>query len=236
VKLSLSGSLYRLRARRRLEQATPRHGEVMGLLKKLRPAYKTIADCRTHNLTPLRQVCRTLTLLCKQLDLFGAELVAIDGSTCRAVNAQERPCTQAKRTQLLAPIDERVAASRKELARRDDQEERGTGGGPPAAALEAKIAALKQRKLLSEGCQAQLRSTRQAHLSLTAPESRAMHRGTGRGPAVCDNVPTAVEAKPKRMVACEVTTDPGDRDWLSPRALQAKEELAGGFDAVADVG
>jgi hypothetical protein len=130
VKLSLSGSLYRLRARRRLEQATPRHGEVMGLLKKLRPAHKTIADCRTHNLTPLRQVCRTLTLLGKQLDLFGAELVAIDGSPCRAVNAQERPGTQAKRTQLLAPIDERVAASLKELARRDDQEDRGTGGGP----------------------------------------------------------------------------------------------------------
>jgi hypothetical protein len=63
-----------------------------------------------------------------------------------------------------------------------------------------------------------------------------MQRGTGRGPAVCDNVPPAVEAQPKRMVAGEVTHDPGDRAWLRPRALQAKEGLAGGFDAVADVG
>ena len=47
---------------------------------------------------------------------------------------------------------------------------------------------------------------------------------------------TAVEAKPKRMVACEVTNDPGDRDWLSPMALQAQEVLDCPFDAVADVG
>jgi hypothetical protein len=49
-------------------------------------------------------------------------------------------------------------------------------------------------------------------------------------------VPTAVDAKHKLIVACEVTHDPCDRDWLSPMAWQAKEVLNGSFDAVADVG
>ena len=60
LQLSLYGSLYRLRARRRLEQATHRHSAWLWRWQKLRPDHKTIADFRTHNLRPLRQVCRTL--------------------------------------------------------------------------------------------------------------------------------------------------------------------------------
>jgi len=188
LKLSLYGDLYRLRSRRRLEQETHRHVEGMWLLQQLRPDHNTIADFRQHNLTPMRQVCRTVTLRCKKLDRFGAQLVAIDGSKCRAVNATERHCTQAKRTKLLAQIDERVEAYLKELDRGDDQDDRGTVGGAQAEALEAKIEALKQRKLRYEGFQAPLLSTSQAQLSLTAPESRALKRGQGRGTEVCSNV------------------------------------------------
>jgi hypothetical protein len=63
-----------------------------------------------------------------------------------------------------------------------------------------------------------------------------MKCGQGRGTAVGYKVQTAVEAQHKRMVACEVTNDPGDRAWLTPMALQAQAELASGLDAGADVG
>ncbi len=236
LKLYLDGYLYRLRSSRRLEQETQRNVELMWLLKQLRADHKTIANFRTHNLEPLRQVCRTFTLLCKKLDLFGAELVAIDGSKFRAVNSKERNFTQDKLKKLMVQIDKRVAAYLKERDRRDNQEEQGTGGGAHAEALEAKIEALKQRKRRYEGFQAQRLSHGQAQLSLTDPESRAMKRGKGRGTEVCYNGQTAVDAKHKLIVACEVTNDPGARDWLSPMALQAKEVLACRFDAVADVG
>jgi transposase len=62
-----------------------------------------------------------------------------------------------------------------------------------------------------------------------------MKRGKGRGTEVCDHVQTAVDAKPKLLVACKVTNDPGDRDGLSPLARQAKDVLGCCFDAVADV-
>jgi transposase len=95
---------------------------------------------------------------------------------------------------------------------------------------------LKHRKLRYEGFQAQLLSHGQEQLSLTDPESRALTRGKGRGTEVCYNVQTAVDAKHKRIVAREVTNEPGDRDGLSPLALQAKDVLACRFDAVADMG
>jgi transposase len=235
-KLYLYGYLSRLRSRRRLEQETHRHVAVMWLLKKLQPAHKTIADFRKNNLKPIRQVCRTFTRLCKKLDLCGVELVAIDGSKFRAVNAQERNCTKDRLTKLLAQIDERIAAALKERDRRDEQDDQGPVGGVQTEALAAKIEALKQRKLLYEGFQAPLLSNSQDQLSLTDPASRSMKRGTGRGPEVCDIVQTAVDSKPKLMVAYEVTNEPGDRDWLSPMALQAKAGLDGRCESVADVG
>ena len=236
LTLYLYGDLSRLRSRRRWEQETHRNVAWLWLLKKLRPAHKPSADCRQNNLQPLRQVCRTCTLLSKKLNLFGAERVAIDGSKCRAVNAKERTVTPDKLTTLLAQIDERVDTYLKELECSDDQDNRGPGGGAHAEALAAQIAARKQRQRRYEGFQTQRRSSGQAPLSLTDPERRAMKRGTGRGPAVCDNVQTAVDAQHTRMVACDGTHEPGDRAWLRPMALQAKAGRDCPWDAVADGG
>lgn len=236
LKLYIYGYLHRLRSSRRLEQETHRNVEVMWLLKKLRPDHKTIANFRKDNLEPLRQTCRAFTLLCKKLDLFGAELVAIDGSKFRAVNSKERNFTREKLKKLLKQIDERVEAYLNELDHRDDQDDASRVGSAQAADLEAKIEALKQRKLLYEGFQAQLEASGEQQLSLTDPESRSMMLGKGRGTEVCYNVQTAVDSRHKLILANDVTNDTGDRDWLSVMALKAKEVLGSGFEAVADVG
>jgi transposase len=236
LQLYMYGYLYRLRSRRRLEQETHRNVELMWLLKKLRPDHKTIADFRKNNLVALRQVCREFTVLCKQLDLFAGELVAIDGSKFKAVNAKARNFTQDKLTHLLPQIDQRVEGYLKDLDGQDNQDDAGTPGGAVAENLQAKIEALQQRKLLYAALQAQLEASGATQCSLTAPESRAMKLGKGRGTEVCYNVQTAVDSKHKLIIANDVTNDPGDRDWRSPMALQAKAVLGCSFDAVADVG
>ena len=155
LKLYIYGYLYRLRSSRRLEQETHRNVELMWLLKKLRPDHKTIADFRKHNLVPLRQVCREFTVLCKQLDLFAGELVAIDGSTCKAVNAKARHFTADKLQHLLQQLDQRVEGSLKALDGQDNEDDAGTPGGTVADNVQAKIEALQQRKLLYIDFQAQ---------------------------------------------------------------------------------
>ena len=60
--------------------------------------------------------------------------------------------------------------------------------------------------------------------------------GKGRGTEVCYNVQMAVDSKHKLIIANDVTNDTGDRDWLSPMALQAQDILGGPFAAVAAVG
>jgi transposase len=155
LQLYIYGYLYRLRSRRRLEQETHRTVEFMWRLKKLRPDHKTMADFRKNHLQPLRQVCREVTLLCKQLDLFAGALVASDGSKCKAVNAKEGNFTQAKLTHLRQQIDQRVEGSRKDLDGQDTQEEAGTPGGAVADNVQEQLAALQHRQLRYAGVQAQ---------------------------------------------------------------------------------
>jgi transposase len=80
LKLYIYGYLNRIRSSRRLEAETHRNIEVIWLLRHLKPDFKTIADFRRDNRNAFRPVFRQFVLLCKQLDLFGRELLAVDGT------------------------------------------------------------------------------------------------------------------------------------------------------------
>jgi hypothetical protein len=73
------GYLNRIRSSRRLEAETHRNIEVIWLLRHLKPDFKTLADFRRDNRKAFRPVFRQFVLLCRQLDLFGRELLAVDG-------------------------------------------------------------------------------------------------------------------------------------------------------------
>jgi hypothetical protein len=49
-------------------------------------------------------------------------------------------------------------------------------------------------------------------------------------------VQTAVDAKHKLLLACEVTNETSERDWLSPLALQAQAVLESPCEVVAAMG
>jgi hypothetical protein len=91
----------------------------------------------------------------KQLDLFAGELVAIDGSKFKAVNAKARNFTPDKLTTLLQQIEQRIEGDLQELDGQDSQEDAGPPGGAVADNVRAKMAALQQRKLRSTDLQAQ---------------------------------------------------------------------------------
>ncbi|MDR9420014.1 transposase, partial [Gracilimonas sp.] len=86
LKLYVYGYLHKIRSSRGLERETHRNIELMWLLGRLQPDFKTIADFRKNNSEALKGVCGEFILLCKRMNLFGGELVAIDGSKFEAVN------------------------------------------------------------------------------------------------------------------------------------------------------
>jgi len=233
LKLYLYGYLNRVRSSRMLEREAQRNLELLWLLGKLTPDHKTIADFRKDNLAALRQVCREFTELCKALELFGGELVAIDGSKFLAVNSRQRNFSQAKLTRALQDLDEKIARYLTELDQQDAQEANVT----PVTAddLKVKIDHLRTRQAHYQTLQHQLEQSGQTQLSLTDPDSRSMP--CGQGTVVAYNVQTAVDSKHKLIVAHEVTNAVTDQDQLAPMAQAAKETLGvATLDATADKG
>ena len=233
LRLYLYGYLHRIRSSRRLEQESHRNVELMWLLRRLTPDFKTIADFRRDHPAALKGVCREFLLLCKRLDLFGGELLAIDGSKFRAVNARDRSFTASRLAELTRRIDRTIADYLRAIERHD-QVEAGTEG-PTAETLRTHIAALEQRRAQYAAWQQDLAASGATALSLTDPDSRPMMSRTGI--AVCYNVQTAVDAKHKLIVAETVTNAAADRDQLSPLATAAQDILqAPAPVVVADAG
>jgi transposase len=232
LKLYLYGYLHRIRSSRLLEAECQRNVEVIWLTGKLTPDFKTIADFRKDNLKPLKAVCRQFTLLCRKLELFGGELLAIDGSKFGAVNARDQNFNAARLQDLIARADARLAEYLKEMDAADAVEP--GGAAPSQSELEQKIAALQEKKDWHAELLAQL-DAEQKQVSVTDPDTRKMP--TAQGTIVGYNAQLAVDAKHKLIAAADVTNDVTDYQQLAGVALAAKANLElAKTEVVADAG
>lgn len=232
LKLYLYGYLHRTRSSRALEAECHRNVEVIWLTGKLAPDHKTIADFRKDNLKPLQAVSRQFTLLCRKLELFGGQLLAIDGSKFRAVNARDQNFNGAKLQELIAHTDARLAEYFQALDAADTAEPEAAP--LDQAALQQKIAALQEKREWHAALLAEL-DAEQKQVSVSDPDCRRMH--TGNGNVVGYNAQIAVDARHKLIAADEVTNDVTDYRQLADMALRAKENLGVAKTAVvADKG
>ena len=108
LKLNIYGYLNRVRSSRRLEAECHRNIEVIWLLRTLKPDFKTIADFRRDNRDAFKAVFRQFVLLCRRLDLYGRELLAVDGTRIKAVNNKDRNFTRGSLEKFIQAADERL--------------------------------------------------------------------------------------------------------------------------------
>ena len=220
LKLYLYGYLHRIRSSRQLEAECQRNLELIWLVRKLAPDFKTLADFRKDNLKPLQAVSRQFTLLCRKLDLFGGELLAIDGSKFRAVNARDQNFNARKLEELLAHTDARLAEYYAALAANDVTEPATPALDPTA--LQQKIATLQEKRDWHAELLAEL-DAEEKQVSVTDPDTRRMP--TAQGNVVGYNAQLAVDAKHKLIAADDVTNDGTDYRQLADVAQQAKANL-----------
>lgn len=233
LRLYLYGYLNRVRSSRRLERETHRNVEVLWLLGQLRPDHKTIADFRRDHPEALRAVGRVFIQLCRELELFGSALVAIDGTKLRADNSRERNWTVAGLARQQAAVEAALTRYLADLDTQDAREAAEPGATDPA--LPAKLARLRERQAYYAALAAELAASGESQRSLTDPESRRMPvRG---GTDVCYNAQIAVEGQHHLIVAEDVTNAVTDVHQLAPMARAAQAALGGApLDLVADRG
>ena len=209
-------------------------------MKKLAPDFKTIADFRKDNAECIKKVFREFVKLCDELDLFGKELLSIDGTKFRAVNSKGRHFNA-------ETLNERLkqAGGIERYLREIDENDSAEGGMPSGGertdaadrvkSLNEKIAKLKEKKGEYEGMLRKMEETDETEISLTDPDSRMM-RNNGKLD-VCYNVQAAVDSKNKLIADYDVTNASADQNLLTPMVKGAMEILGvDGIDAVADKG
>jgi transposase len=220
LKIYIYGYLNRIQSSRRLEREAQRNIELMWLTGRLTPDFKTIANFRKDNGAGIRNVCRQFVLLCKKLDLFSQQLVAIDGSKFKAVNNRDRNFTKAKIRARMEQIEESIERYLSMLDTTDRTEP--AEAQAKTARLQDKIAILKKQMQRLKEVEVQLLEVPDQQISLTDPDARSMAT-SGRGTGIVGyNVQTAVDTEHHLIVAHEVTNIGNDRGQLATMAEHAR--------------
>ena len=232
LKLFIYGYLNRIQSSRRLERESGRNVELMWLLGRLSPDFKTIADFRKDNGKGIKNTCRTFIDLCRQLNMFTDAIVAIDGSKFKAVNSRENNHTPKKLQFHIERVEKHIDEYLKQLEVADKSENKIADDKP----IKNKITKLKKKLSELKAIEVEVKAHPDQQISTVDPDSRLM-RTRGMSRAVCYNVQTAVDPKNHLIVAHEVTNAPQDRGLLCQIGKQVQDALGSkGVTVLADKG
>jgi transposase len=228
-KLYLYGGLNHIRSSRKLERECKTNLEAMWLLKGLAPDFKTIADFRKDNPSAIGALFKDFVAFLKNLSLYGAKQVAIDGTKLRAVNSNDKAFTQralAKRIKVMEKsvkhyLEELDAADEQEAS--DEQQANGEVGQDSKAFEVDKLAALLEKKDKSQEILDKMEKSRQKEVAITDSDCRQM-MNHGRVES-CYNMQAAVDSKNHLIVNYLVTNEASDLNQLSGVAISSKETL-----------
>jgi transposase len=219
LKLFIYGYLNRIQSTRRLEREAGRNVELMWLLGRLAPDFKTIADFRKDNGKGIKNTCREFIGLCRQMNMFTDAVVAIDGSKFKAVNSKENNYTPKKLQFHIDRVEKHIDNYLKQLDDADKEAEKDIDDTP----IQEKIAWLKKRLSELKALEVEVHHHPDKQISTTDPDSRLL-KTQGMTRAVCYNVQSAVDTKHHLIVAHEVTNKQ-DRGQLCSMGKQTQAAL-----------
>jgi len=232
LKLYVYGYLNQARSSRRLEREARRNLEVLWLINRVAPCFKTIADFRKDHVKAIVEVCRSFTVFCRKQALFGAELLVIDGTKIDAVASRKQVITPKSVAKQQAALDRKIAEHLRAMDEADRQEpveERGVD--VPKA-----LAALNERREELQRQAEELDRNKLSQLVLSERDARLM-RTPNHGHRVAYNAQIAVDAEQHLIAAFELTNEGNDQRLLHPMAEQGKQALeVESITVVADTG
>jgi transposase len=232
LRLYLYGYLNQLRSSRRLEKACRINLELIWLLRRLTPDFKTIADFRRDNHPGITGACRAFVRFCRDAGLFDGATAVIDGSKVAAAASRKKVMSAAEIAAETVALDRKIAAYLAALDAADATE----GDADSDRNTQAALAKLRQRRAeLVELAETMAAEERDLGV-VGEPEARPMGSGKGAKPPSY-NVQTAVDPKSHIIIHHAVTTEATDNRLLYPMARAAKQVLgAAALTAIADKG
>ena len=220
LKLYVYGYFYGIRSSRKLERECKVNIQVMWLLGKLQPDFRTISDFRKLNIDPIKSVFSEFNRFCLEMKLFSKSFISIDGSKFKAVNAKDRNFTLNKLDDRIKRLDAHIAEYLSEL---DEMDKEDSDRVLSREELEHKLEVAKQRKEKYEGYRSQIEKSGEKQISLTDPDARLMKQNEGFG--VCFNTQVAVDAGSHMIAGFKVTNNATDHGQITELATNVKEDF-----------
>ena len=233
LKLYVYGYLNQTRSSRRLEKECHRNLELLWLMRRLAPDFKTISDFRKDNGEAVRGACRAFIQFCRQADLLTGRLVAIDGSKFKAAASKDSVTRRAQLPEQRQRIDDLIDRYLQQLDQADNHDQHIE---LESASVKKALKQLQQEKSALNKVEAQMDERGRNQACMTEPDAKLMRSGR-EGMVVGYNVQSAVDADSGLIIHHEVTDESDDRRQLYPMAQQTKTELDQGvLTVLADGG
>lgn len=160
ISLFLYGYLNSIRSSRKLERECNRNIELWWLLNHLKPKHSSISDFRSQNTKGFKNLFKHFRNFCLQLNLYGKEYIAIDGTKIRAQNSKKNNYNAKKINEHLEYIENQRIDYIQSIEDHDLRDE--------------KLKQLDKRKEKYEQLQKSLELTDETQISVTDPDSRAL--------------------------------------------------------------
>lgn len=208
------GYLNRTRSSRSLAKSCVTNIELMWLIKGHKPCYKTIANFRKDNRQAFGKLFKLYRSFCINLDLYGKEVIAIDGSKFRAQNSMKNNFNQKKIDRHLEYIDKK---EQEYLDSLDEQDKATT------IVTHERLAQLSKRKIKYESLKDKLEQSEETQISTVDPDARALPLHM-RIVEVSYNLQSSVDDKHNLIVDYEITNK-NDSRALAPMAIKSKGAL-----------
>jgi len=239
LKLYIYGYFNKIRSSRKLMQESNRNVEVMYLLGKLVPDFRTIADFRKDNPNAITNVFKAFVKVCVEANLYKREIIAIDGSKFRASNSKKNCYNIEVLDKKISYIETNLTEYLAHMDEEDDSDIEMTE--TTKEQIESVIKELNDRKKKYQSYKTELLESGEKQLLTTDPDARRMHSKDGFHCSY--NVQTAVDDGSHLIAAYTVDskTDVGHLKEVSDEARQLLgveviEALADkGYDSIEDV-
>lgn len=234
LKIYIYGYLNKIRSSRALEKECRRNLELIWLTQDLKPSYHTIADFRKNNPLALKQVFKEFILLCKNIDLIGDGLKALDGAFLRANASKNQLITSKTLSKDLQEVEKDIGEYLQALEYADTNNQ-------PSDTIkklpkELRVLKYKQEEL-SKNLEL-LSSMGKTQFNKTDPDASLMIKPAHN--LMAYNTQIVVDEKYKFIVATKVSSKGNDAALLHVMAQETKENLElskeDSLDIVADTG
>lgn len=220
LKLYMYGFNNTVRSSRKLEKETHRNIEVIWLLKKLCPDFKTIADFRKENKEQIKKVFKDFSLLCKELGLYSEDTVAVDGTKIKANNSKKNNYTTKKIDRQIKYYDEKIDNYLQAMDECDKSEE----SQEIQKNIQEKLALIRERKAKYDEMKKTLEETGVNEISTVDKDARLMDN-KNNGLEMAYNVQIVADGKNHLVMDYAVTMNASDHGNLNKMSNKAREVL-----------